>query len=396
MTSASTKVADCSIIDVPPLKDAAVEAEQNVTSNGVKSQPQKQTARLFCFDLIRVFACYMVVQTHSSGKLMGMASFANWTEKAEIENWFNHTSICRANVPLFMMVSGYFLFPVKNAVVFFKRRFSRVLIPFVSWSLIYALLFFILGFYDLPTTLLNIPKMLVIFLPEAFHLWFIYSLIGIYLYAPILSPWVQSTSQRMMELYLTLWGCSLTLPYLRYFFPQLFFFTDDLPVLHYFSGNIGYFIMSSYLKRFHSHHKTLHCVLVGLGLTLLGYSLTVAGWFLIPRPGPEVLFFTFVIWQILTPNVVLMAVGLFIFIRAINWGDASTSPIHWLVSDVANKCYGIYLSHVFVIHCTQYVANMVVITFVLKIPLYSVTVFVLTYLMCKLISYLPRSNYIIG
>ncbi|KAI1697823.1 acyltransferase family domain-containing protein [Ditylenchus destructor] len=391
MTSASSKVADCSIIVVPQLKDA--EAEQNAPPNTVKSHPQKQSARLFCFDLMRVFACYMVVQTHSSGLLMEHVTFANWTEKAEIENWFTHTSICRADVPLFMMVSGYFLFPVKNAAVFFKRRFSRVLIPFAVWSLLYALLFFIMGFYDLPTTLLNIPKMLVTYLPEAMHLWFIYSLLGIYLYAPILSPWVQSTDQRMMELYLTLWGCSLTLPYLHYFFPQLFF-SDDLPVLHYFSGNIGYFLMASYLKRFHSHHKTLHCVLVGLGLTLLGYFLTVAGWLLIPRPGGP--FYKFVIWQILTPNVVLMAVGLFIFIRAINWGDASTSPIHWLVSDVANKCYGIYLSHVFVIYCSHYVVDMVVITFVLKLPLYAVTIFVLTYLMCKLISFLPRSNYIIG
>ncbi|KAI1694442.1 acyltransferase family domain-containing protein [Ditylenchus destructor] len=394
MTYASSKVADCSIIVVPQLNNAAVEAEKNALPNG---QPQKQSARLFCFDLMRVFAIYMVVQTHSSGRLMERnISFANWTENAEKENWFNHTSICRADVPLFMMVSGYFLFPVKNAVVFFKRRFSRVLIPFAVWSLLYALLFYIAGIYDLPTTLLNIPKMLVIYLPESLHLWFIYSLLGIYLYAPILSPWVQSTSQRMMELYLTLWSCSLTLPYLNYFFPHLFL-SVDLPVLHYFSGNIGYFIMSSYLKRFHSHHKTLHCVLVGLGMTLLGYSLTVAGWLLIPRPGPEVPFYTFVIWQILTPNVVLMAVGLFIFIRAVNWGDASTSPIHWLVSDVANKCYGIYLSHVLVIWLSYMVAiDMVAITFFLKLPLYSVTIFASTYLMCKLISYLPKSNYIIG
>ncbi|KAI1699511.1 acyltransferase family domain-containing protein [Ditylenchus destructor] len=398
MTSASPKVADCSIIDVPQLKDAAVEAGQNVTSNGVKSQPQKQSARLFCFDLIRVFACYMVVQSHSGLQLIRRdVSLPNFTEiededKAEIENWFNHTSICRADVPLFMMVSGYFLFPVKNAVVFFKRRFSRVLIPFAVWSLLYALLFLVMGIYDLPTTLLNFPKMLVRYVPRTGHLWFIYSLLGIYLYAPILSPWVQSTSQRMMELYLTLWSCSLTLPYLNYFFPHLFL-SVDLPMLHYFSGNIGYFIMSSYLKRFHSHHKTLHCVLVGLGMTLLGYSLTVAGWLFIPRPEH---IYKVVIWQILTPNVVLMAVGLFIFIRAINWGDASTSPIHWLVSDVANKSYGIYLSHMIIIYCSCYVVNMVAITFVLKLPLYSVTVFVLNYLMCKLISYLPKSNYIIG
>jgi len=36
------------------------------------------------------------------------------------------------------MISGVFLFPVRNEGAFFRKRFSRVLVPFVVWCVIYA------------------------------------------------------------------------------------------------------------------------------------------------------------------------------------------------------------------------------------------------------------------
>jgi surface polysaccharide O-acyltransferase-like enzyme len=55
---------------------------------------------------------------------------------------------------------------------------------------LYVFYNFLLGKYDLMDSLLNLPKSIVIYIPEAGHLWFIYELLGLYLYAPILSPWV--------------------------------------------------------------------------------------------------------------------------------------------------------------------------------------------------------------
>jgi surface polysaccharide O-acyltransferase-like enzyme len=46
----------------------------------------------------------------------------------------------RACVPLFVMISGYLLLPIKEAPeVFYKKRFTRLLFPFLIWSVMYCI-----------------------------------------------------------------------------------------------------------------------------------------------------------------------------------------------------------------------------------------------------------------
>lgn len=54
------------------------------------------------------------------------------------------------------------------------------------------------------------------------HLWYIYMLIGLYLYLPILSAWLQQASEKSLRLFLLLWGVTLLVPYLtQYATPNL-------------------------------------------------------------------------------------------------------------------------------------------------------------------------------
>src|SRR6201987_5441904 len=122
------------------------------------------------------------------------------------------SSLFRSCVPLFVMGSGFFLFPVGDESKFFRKRFTRVLIPFVIWCAVYSFYFFAQGSISLNAALLNIAKIPVNFGPEVGHLWFLYMLLAIYLIAPVLSPWVVSESRRSMELFLLLWGVTLLLP----------------------------------------------------------------------------------------------------------------------------------------------------------------------------------------
>ena len=47
-------------------------------------------------------------------------------------------SVCRVCVPLFVMASSYLLFPLKKSTgEFFRRRLSRIVIPFVVWACAY-------------------------------------------------------------------------------------------------------------------------------------------------------------------------------------------------------------------------------------------------------------------
>ena len=90
-------------------------------------------------DWLRVAACFMVIVVHCTepfylggeGSRILSRSDAFWAAFSD--------SFVRACVPLFVIASSYLLFPLStDSKTFFKKRASRILIPFLFWSLVYA------------------------------------------------------------------------------------------------------------------------------------------------------------------------------------------------------------------------------------------------------------------
>ena len=76
------------------------------------------------------------------------------------------------------------------------------------------------------------------------HLWYIYMLIGLYLYLPILSCWLERASEKALRGFLLLWGVSLLVPYaIQYVSPGGVWGTcawNEFGMLYYFAGFNGY------------------------------------------------------------------------------------------------------------------------------------------------------------
>ena len=90
--------------------------------------------RIIFLDYLRVVACFMVLLVHSiepfylggEGTYIATHSDALWVTFID--------SALRCAVPLFIMTSSYLLVPIKgDTTTFFKRRFTRVAIPFIIW-----------------------------------------------------------------------------------------------------------------------------------------------------------------------------------------------------------------------------------------------------------------------
>ncbi|NCC10347.1 MAG: hypothetical protein EOM31_07565, partial [Bacteroidia bacterium] len=101
----------------------------------------KINERVIFLDYLRVIACFMVIMVHScefffiNGDQIGIRTVADGFWVSAID------SALRASVPLFVMASSYLLLPLKSdSMLFFRKRFVRVVIPFVIWSLLYAVL----------------------------------------------------------------------------------------------------------------------------------------------------------------------------------------------------------------------------------------------------------------
>ena len=91
------------------------------------------TTRIVFLDYLRVLACLMVIATHSCDSFY-IGPGGVWQCASESDRlWISIIdSIMRAAVPLFVMTSSYLLLPLKDDnTTFFKRRFIRVLVPFV-------------------------------------------------------------------------------------------------------------------------------------------------------------------------------------------------------------------------------------------------------------------------
>ncbi|EET2553968.1 acyltransferase family protein, partial [Escherichia coli] len=88
---------------------------------------------------LRVFAIFMVVVIHVTA---GYVTFADTNPSFYGSTlWWSANildSFSRWSVPVFVMLSGYFLINGTDSTIsFYKKRMTRILIPVLAWTMIY-------------------------------------------------------------------------------------------------------------------------------------------------------------------------------------------------------------------------------------------------------------------
>lgn len=322
--------------------------------------------RVVWIDWMRVAACFMVMVVHCVEPfyLGGEGSYILTPGDAFWSSLFD--SIVRSCVPLFIIASSYLLFPLRgSAADFVCRRSARVLIPFVVWTLIYALVW--------GEPLQNFRDLVFNFSYSAGHLWFVYMLVGVYMLMPILSPWAAKVSKRELQVYLAICFFTTLIPILRDWLAQgelsVIYGTSGLPrqalyplwgecswnsygVFYYFSGFIGYLLLGLYFRRFVgdlSWGKTLGialpCYLVGFAVTFGGFLRRVfesaGGVFPVGGKVSEAVWWE-TTWINDTVGVALMAVAWILLFRKIKASGAFYQRVLLPISKVS---YGMYLMH---------------------------------------------------
>ena len=162
--------------------------------------------RITFLDYVRVFACFLVMLVHASEnyypgpgstEMAGpQAVIANQTDRICVSVY---DGFSRMSVPLFIIVSAFLLVPKKEEQTtreFYKRRFKRVLPPFLVFSVLYATLPLLWGQIDGATSLRDLSRIFLNFPTLAGHLWFMFPLFGLYLFIPVISPWLSKASAR--------------------------------------------------------------------------------------------------------------------------------------------------------------------------------------------------------
>lgn len=269
------------------------------------------TGRNYHYDRIRATAIIFVILIHSCGILLlhpEMPS-AVWVNAAL-------TSLVNTAVPLFLMLSGTLLLGKEEPLgTFLRKRFSRILLPFVIWSLVFYLVLnpprSLSCLWDFPWKLLT----------GGIHgiYWFVYMIIGLYLLTPLLRP-------AMRDCTLGLWtgGLVLVLFLVHQLFPRVPFVEGlYMPDMQHLLCYVGGFLLVRHL----GGKKWLGPVSLAVAVFFYGVTLVLK-----------------VFHPVEFPFAVITAFGLF--------GWMITLPVRKpckVVTFLSETSYGIYLCHAAVI-----------------------------------------------
>ena len=212
------------------------------------SEAVKTPANLEWVDGTRSIAAMAVVLLHVAANVVldrSLLGTGSW--------WLANVldAATRWCVPVFVLLSGALLLNPDKAGEpwrdFYRKRFSRVLIPLLFWSLFYVIYQRYPPYAEIePLPWLQIWQQTRIGMPY-FHLWFMFMLLGLYAITPWLRQVLQRTTRRQQ-----LGGCALLLVLAMLNDLHTFWMHRHPPLaVLIFLPYIAYFI-AGYLLRFYS------------------------------------------------------------------------------------------------------------------------------------------------
>ncbi len=314
--------------------------------------------RVVFLDWLRIIACFMVMVIHScepfylGGAAPNVTFIANrwdafWVSLVE--------SVCRVCVPLFVMASSYLLFPLKRPTgEFFRRRFGRIVVPFLVWSCAY------IGWFgdSWGKACFNFPD-------AGGHLWFVPMLLGLYLLMPLLSPWAERVRERELRGWLILWLFTTLFPYLRRVWSALYgapsfgavpYLYGECPwnmfgMFHPVSGFIGYLLLGFWFRRFAPELSWRRTLAVAVPLWLAGAAIIGGGFYFRIPEFPCARPYAFAVdlemsIEYCSFGVAITVIAAFLLIRKIKADGAFYRRV---VRPLAEASYGTYLLHMFVL-----------------------------------------------
>ena len=346
-------------------------------------------------DVIRVVAIFGVVAIHTVNSVYQRPDFfggLSWWLAIIIN------SLSRICIPLFIMISGYFM--LKRDEKFpdlLKRIITRLFIPLVFWTI----LVYILGNPDSAHVVLTPAFYLRFFSGNVYYFYFLIILIGLYFVTPLLRTFLKNTSitsQKNLALGFLVVGIIETAE--EYFIRSCAVensFTKWVPYTGLFV--LGFLIGTNRIK-FKNKKITYLIYFAGLGATLtLNYI-----YFYLNSMNPSNVLYPGCLSQYsdyyLSFNVTMMAIPAFVILSKLNYSFIKSKFLKNIIYQIARASFGIYLTHLFVVNIIDYELNLTVD--VVRIPLWSyvlakwLVVFLVSFVFATILRKTPFLKRLIG
>lgn len=328
-------------------------------------------------DYIRALACIAIIVLHV---------ITNKIEYVPIGNSFFYFMnsvlvLTRWAVPVFFMITGACVLGRGHSGSWIGKHVLKLLIALMAWGIFYVVigpLINVIKYKDF-SYLLSIDCSASLFYGEAYHLWFLFSIISMYMLIPILDCIV--ANKNTLRYFLLIWFV-YSFVISKYMTKINGFGFFDFRMVSGYSGYLllGYYV-DNYLKDDKLINKFLSCKAC-VGVFIIASLVTmVLTCFLCNIKGSMV--------SIASPfslYAIVSAVCVFQFFRGIK----ETRVLNAVLKPIAKYSFGIYLVHSYVIIKLLHkgIHSLMMAPYV-AIPIVSLIAFIISFAMVVVISKIP-------
>ncbi|MBV6395631.1 MAG: O-acetyltransferase WecH [Anaerolineales bacterium] len=302
-------------------------------------------SRVLWVDIIRAVSAFGVIFTHVT-----MIIVNYWDKKPLVrgdEAWWTisvfYAFLARSALGLFFMISGYLLLPAAtDTISFLRKRLWKLLVPLAFWGTFYL---FWRG--EVPADPVKAVKFILSALASGeteFHLWFLYTFIGIYLFVPTISVVIRYGRESDVWYYVAVWF--LLGPIFGFIYWTMGNYIA-LTQFGYFSGFIGFFLLGYLLARFNLAPKWIAAICFLLPLWAAAETWGFHRLTRIEKVMPEQWFDTLTVFVV--PYTALMFLALKGLGQRIQARLAASSKVSAVWEALSRASLGIILIHVFVL-----------------------------------------------
>lgn len=297
----------------------------------------KNEARSSALSYLRIFATIMIVASHTWSTLPENPDMFSLTaaETTFLEILYTLTKWC---VPSFFMVTGALLLRKDKEISIRECIFKyakRMLLALVIFGIPYALLIIYFDSRMLSLSMISDSIIRVINGDSFGHLWYLYTLIGIYLFLPFIKIFVNNASREVFRyIVILLFIFNFCFPFINAMAGLDIAFTLPLTTYSLFYLLMGYYIHNK--KPEWAKKKWMAIIgIVASGSVIIAVGL--AGGSLAP------------IMSYSSPVAVMFTISIFILFQRIE--RPSTERL-WKIDRL---CFGVYLIHpLFIQFCFKY------------------------------------------
>jgi surface polysaccharide O-acyltransferase-like enzyme len=287
--------------------------------------------RIYYIDILKFIAIFGVIFIH-------MCGFAGHSEVLHYKIT-GFSEIFRFSVPIFLMITGTLLLNRDISInSFLKKRFSRIVYPYVFW-IILAIITFL---YVSGTLIQDYP---IVILDQFFNIswnWYFWMIIGVYLAIPIINEFVINKKLEGCKYFIILMIIASVYYSICYFLG----YKTSLD-LRFFILPIAYVVLGYFLANYDFNISKNKLILISLilfiSVTLLKLMFNNTTIFFL---NDNIFFNSGLDISILE---IIQASSLFMIFKNLNYNLSNEKHIKTFITSVSRSSYGMYLSHMIIL-----------------------------------------------